>query len=253
MESMPQLACPRHCRWRWVSSQKKVSQGPVLVVCDSMKYEHVHWKSSMKSIGSLKNRISFVKAFDFSMFTLSLPHDVSDVSQSTIWMTTGRIGKATYASWLKRHSSPNLQLPLSLKSKQTPAIMTFEARAYWTIWYANPMTRNVVTNLTLTTIRTNMSERPLPLPPFPTLPLLLPPSGQSLASSTMRMHSPEVVDDYEKMWSSAHQNPIPGPRRSGLLHSWSTRWTYPGNKRTNMNGNGNFYNFLNTRTTKFTL
>jgi len=62
-----------------------------------------------------------------------------------------------------------------------------------------PMTRNVVTNLTLTTIRTNMSERPLPLPPFPPLPLLLPPSGQSLASSTMRMHSPEVVDDYEKL------------------------------------------------------
>lgn len=158
-----------------------------------------------------------------------------------------------YASWLKRHSSPNLQLPLSLKSKQTPAIMTFEARAYWTIWYANPMSRNVVTNLIVTTIRTNMSERPLPLPPFPPLPLLLPPSGQSLASSTMRMHSPEVVDDYEKLWSSAHQYPIPGPRRSGLLHSWSTRWTYPGNKRTNMNGNGNFYNSLNTRTTKFTL
>jgi len=118
---------------------------------------------------------------------------------------------------------------------------------------ADRMTRNVVTNLIVTTIRTNMSERPLPLPPFPPLPLLLPPSGQSLASSTMRMHSPEVVDDYEKMWSSAHQNPIPGPRRSGLLHSWSTRWTYPGNKKTNMNGNGNFYNSLNTRTTKFTL
>ena len=147
-----------------------------------------------------------------------------------------------YASWLKRHSSPNLQLPLSLKSKQTPAIMIFRSSSILEHIVCKP--KWLLTNPIVTTIRTNMSERPLPLPPFPPLPLLLPPSGQSLASSTMWMHSPEVVDDYEALWSSAHQCPISRPGRSGLLHSWSTRWTCPGNKRTNMNGNGNLHNPL---------
>ena len=102
------LACPRHlCRWHPSGSHFPVQLWKVcwnLSRYRTCKNEKLHKHMRARQCSLISVRILGV-SMSFAVVQFGYNHE-SDTY----------VAEVAYASWLKRHSSPNLQLPLSRKS-----------------------------------------------------------------------------------------------------------------------------------------